>query len=387
MTRSHRASVVIVQASLPHYRVPVFEAMRSLLDTADVELRLVHGTPGGRGDARWDAAVIPWAEVVPTRTFSVGSMTADWRGVLSMTSASDLVIIEQALQRLETYPLLARQAIGGPRVAFWGHGRNFQSPTSSSLRERIKARLSRLPVWWFTYNDRSTEVVRCLGFPEDRITTVNNAIDTRELVELRAATTPATVASLYERLGIRGQDVCVFAGGLYPEKRLEYLIRSADLIRCHRPEFELVVIGDGIGRAQLDDLARSRSWLHVVGPRFGAEKVGLFAGSRLLLMPGLVGLVVLDAFALGTPIVTTAVPYHSPEIAYLEPNVNGIMLPADASTERYAAAVMSLLEDRDLLERLRTGCRVAAERYSVEDMARRFAHGILNAVRLPTTVR
>ena len=386
MTQYRKASVAIVQASLPHYRVPVFEAMRELLETADVELRLIHGTTRGLGGSHWDQAVIPWAEVVPTRTFSLGSMRADWRGVLRMTQGSDLVIVEQALQRLENYVLLARQAVGGPRVAFWGHGRNFQSRSSNSLREHLKARLSQLPAWWFTYNSRSTDVVLGLGFPEDRITTVNNAIATGELIELRSSITPLSVASLYEHLGIGGEDVCVFAGGLYPEKRLEFLVRAADLIRSHRPRFELIVMGDGVCRPNLDDLARSRPWLHAVGPQFGAEKVGLFAGARLLLMPGLVGLVVLDAFALETPIVTTSVQYHSPEIAYLEPDVNGIMLPAETSAEGYAAAVMRLLDDSARLERLREGCRVAARRYSVEDMARRFTDGILQAVRrLPTT--
>jgi L-malate glycosyltransferase len=38
-----------------------------------------------------------------------------------------------------------------------------------------------------------------------------------------------------------------------------------------------------------------------------------------MLMPGLVGLAVLDAFADGIPRVTTVIEYHSPEIEYLVP--------------------------------------------------------------------
>jgi exopolysaccharide biosynthesis WecB/TagA/CpsF family protein len=33
--------------------------------------------------------------------------------------------------------------------------------------------------WWFAYNDLSAGIVRSLGYPEERITSVQNAIDTR----------------------------------------------------------------------------------------------------------------------------------------------------------------------------------------------------------------
>jgi hypothetical protein len=47
--------------------------------------------------------------------------------------------------------------------------------------------------------------------------------------------------------------------------------------------------------------------------------VPYFILSKLVLMPGLVGLAVLDASALEVPLVTTAVPYHTPELTTLKP--------------------------------------------------------------------
>jgi L-malate glycosyltransferase len=379
--------VVVVQATLPQYRVPVFEMMRRLLAERSIDLRLLHGSPNEAQASKQDAATLSWAEVVPTRVVKVGHMSADWRNVLHLTRGADLIIVEQAARRLENYALLLRQAVGGPRVAFWGHGRNFQATSSTTPVERLKTAISRYPAWWFAYNEASAAVVRAAGFPEERITVVNNAIDTRALIHLRASLSDACVSAVRERYGIHGGDLCVFSGGLYHEKRVPFLLQAADAIKARRPTFELVVIGGGPDQPYVEDAARSRPWLHIVGPRFGREKVELFASARLLLMPGLVGLVVLDAFALETPLVTTAVRYHSPEIAYLEPDVNGVLLPADTTAESYADAVIQLLDDTERVERLRRGCRDTALLYSIEDMAQRFGAGILQALADPQVDR
>jgi hypothetical protein len=62
-------------------------------------------------------------------------------------------------------------------------------------------------------------------------------------------------------------------------------------------------------------------------------------------MPGLVGLTVLDCAAAGIPIVTTAYPYHSPEIEYLRAGGNGLIVDDSRSVGAYAEAVVSVLQD------------------------------------------
>jgi glycosyltransferase involved in cell wall biosynthesis len=76
------------------------------------------------------------------------------------------------------------------------------------------------------------------------------------------------------------------------------------------------------------------------------------------------------------PLVTLADHYHGPEIAYLEPETNGVVLPATTSPEEYAGEIARLLRDENRLGRLRKGCARASEVYTVEAMARRFAHGL-----------
>jgi hypothetical protein len=98
------------------------------------------------------------------------------------------------------------------------------------------------------------------------------------------------------------------------------------------------------------------------------------------LMPFVVGLSVLDAFALEVPLVTTDAPGHGPEADYLVNDVNSVVVGEAGGPAAYAAATTALLRDADRLRDLRQGCSVAASRYTIEDMAARFAAGILAAL-------
>jgi glycosyltransferase involved in cell wall biosynthesis len=97
-----------------------------------------------------------------------------------------------------------------------------------------------------------------------------------------------------------------------------------------------------------------------------------------MMMPGLVGLVVVDAFAAGLPLVTTRIDTHSPEIEYLEPGVNGLVTEPDAGS--LATACVELLQSPPLLERLRAGCSESSRVYTLEAMVERFARGVQDAL-------
>jgi glycosyltransferase involved in cell wall biosynthesis len=101
-------------------------------------------------------------------------------------------------------------------------------------------------------------------------------------------------------------------------------------------------------------------------------------------MPGLVGLVIVDSFVTATPLVTVDVPYHSPEISYLDNNENGLILPASTRAEDYGRRVAELLTDEGLLSHLRSGCRESSAIYTLENMVCRYAEGISTALGNPT---
>jgi glycosyltransferase involved in cell wall biosynthesis len=106
----------------------------------------------------------------------------------------------------------------------------------------------------------------------------------------------------------------------------------------------------------------------------------MMRAAKLFLMPGLVGLAVLDAAAARLPVVTTAYPWHSPEIAYLEDGVNGAIVREWQSKEAYAGEVVALLRDEARRERLAQAAGAMAERYTIEAMAGKFVDGVLEVL-------
>jgi glycosyltransferase involved in cell wall biosynthesis len=352
-----RPVVTIVYRSLPHYRIAFYESLKAELDWRGVSLRLIYGQPDAEEAKKQDTGVISWGHVIQNRLIPVGARSLVWQPCTAMVRGSDLVIVEQASRLLLNYLLLARQSLGGSRVAFWGHGRNFQEHTASRVGESVKRLVSRWPHWWFAYTETSADVVRRLPYPPDRITVVQNAMDTASLRQQRASIGEETLVPLRLRWGIQSQNVAIYAGGLYAEKRVGFLLDAARALRRRIADFELIVIGAGPKQVLVEEAAREHRWIHYPGPRFGAEKVPYFSLSRVMLLPGLVGLAVLDSFALEVPLVTVDLPYHSPEIDYLRDGENGLKLPAGTDPEGYAAAVAGLLSDVEGQKRLQAGCR------------------------------
>lgn len=86
-----------------------------------------------------------------------------------------------------------------------------------------------------------------------------------------------------------------------------------------------------------------------------------------------------------TPMVTTALPYHSPEFDYLQDGVNGVVVENPDDVVAHAGAVVQVLTDPLLHEQLTSGAREALSFYTMEAMAERFSQGVLAALATPRT--
>lgn len=372
--------IAIVQRRLTHYRVPLFERLRAALAQAGCDLVLVHGQPSpGEADKR-DGGEIAWARCVRNRYVPAGAKYLCWQPLPEAVRRAELVIITQENSLLSNYPLLFRRR-PGQRVAFWGHGANLQSGGAHGLRERFKRWTGNRVDWWFAYTQLSSRLVAEAGFPAERITVLNNAVDTSALVRDRSAIDAGQIARLRATLGFGDAPVGAFLGSLYADKRLDFLLAAAQRIRAAIPGFRLLVIGDGPERGKVDRWQREHPWVRWVGARSGREKMAHLATAQVLLNPGAVGLVMLDAFAAGVPLATTDCRIHGPEIAYLCNAVNGIM--TSDRVEAYAEAVARLLRDPAQHARLCEACLAGAAQYSIEDMTRRFVAGIHGALAAP----
>jgi glycosyltransferase involved in cell wall biosynthesis len=362
-------TVLIIQEHLPAFRVGFYQTLKAMLETRGIRLRLIYA-PNQKNT--FQKGELDWAEGVPIRWFG----TLGWQPALGAAREVDLVIVQQETKYLLNPVLQLLAALGGTPVAYWGHGRNFQASKDRGLARSLKNFLARRVHWWFAYNDLSANIVKKTGFPAERITSVKNAIDTSGLRMTLQALGPDEMERARKELGFKGDKIAVYTGGLYPLKRIGFLLQACLAIRRRVPEFEIVFIGSGPDSALVEAASREHEWIQWVGPKSDSAKVPYWALSRLLLMPGGVGLVILDSFALGVPMVTTREAGHGPEIDYLKHGENGLMVEAGEEPERYAEAVSALLQNEDQLAVMRKQALEDGKLYSVETMAALFAGGV-----------
>lgn len=365
--------VVLIQEHLPHYRIRFFNLLRESLAAKGVELCLIHDRERA---SRVITEPLEWAN--PVRLGKIGPFV--WHHLGNLCAGADLIIVPQEVKYLRCHLLYLQGLLGTSKFAYWGHGRNFQAEDPESWSEKFKFFLSKRVDWWFAYNELSAGIVRNLGFPADRITTVGNAIDTAALMQRRQEIGGGELICLREKIGLNSAHVAVYTGGLYPTKRIPFLLEAAKRIRERIPDFALLIIGDGPERPLVREAADAFPWIYDLGSRNDHDKVPYWALANVLLMPGGVGLVILDSFALGVPMVTTETHLHGPEISYLRDGKNGLIVPCGESAEPYAAAVADLLANPERLDLLRCGALSSAKEHSLETMVQNFSSGVLRAL-------
>ncbi len=363
--------VSIIQRRMTHYRVPLFERMREMLSARGIRLRLLYGDPTQGERAKNDAGHVEWAERLES-VYLFGDRVC-WQNFHRATGSSDLVIATQ--ENKLVFNLLALSLLRPRRFAFWGHGKNMQASRTDHWTEQFKRWTTRRVDWWFAYTALSRSFVVEAGFDPDRVTVVDNAVDTAAMArDIELIDSQALDAMRRELRIERDAKVGLFLGSLYAEKRLDFLLEAGRRVAQDVPGFVLVIVGEGPDRGVVEAALSCNPWLRYAGSRHGRDKAALLALADVFLNPGLVGLGILDSFVARSPIITTDCRLHSPEIAYLEDGVNGLMTPNDA--DAYVSAVGKVLSQPAYLQRLQAGCELSSSRYTIDNMASRFVAGI-----------
>ena len=373
------ASVTFAMEWVPQYRVPFYWALRRRLCRDGIEVRLIHGDPPASRIGRQDNQSLSWAESVPNRFWTVGGLELTFQPVWKRLAGSDLIVLQQEAGLLLNYPALIRSKLGGTPVALWGHGHNFNPADANGPAEWVKAKSTRLADWVFAYTEQSAEVFRSLGIDDQRITVVQNTMDTASLQD-GSEPISEPLAALLEAVRSRGSRVGWIVSALDRWKRVPFLLDVLDATRSRVENFEFFALGAGSDAAILEEAGRSRPWLHALGPVFGPDKAAVGRLAEVTIHPGLVGLHVIEAFATASPMVTADISCHSHEIDYLEPEVNAVVLSPSATAADFASGVAELFDDHDRLASLQNGCRSAAEVYTMDAMVERFAAGVCSAL-------
>lgn len=377
--RDRPLRVVKLVANMKRYRPAFYTRLAKALEPCGVELTVLYSDPNSVEATKRDCADL----AAPVGRKIGGWSFIDHRALLQFPPirellGADLIIVVQAAGYLLNYPLLFASALGLKRVAFWGHGRNLQGDPRSP-QERLKRRLANASDWWFSHTRETKRYLVAIGVAPEKITPVENAIDTRGFRHALDSVSVEEIDSMRSRLAIPpAARVGLYCGSLYGDKRIDFLLESARHVTSLIPEFRLLIVGDGPERERVMREAASSGVLVYPGAAFDRDKAVYFRMADIFLNPGMVGLGILDSFAAGLPLITTQEARHSPEIAYLVDGDNGRVVSGDASA--FAGAVAEVLGDRVLFERLRSGARAAADRYTLENMVENVKSGILECL-------
>jgi glycosyltransferase involved in cell wall biosynthesis len=161
--------------------------------------------------------------------------------------------------------------------------------------------------------------------------------------------------------GAPAADLVVGVGRLIAKKGFADLIEAIRLLRAEGRRVRCAIVGEGDERAALERqiaAAGLQGAVQLLGARAPDEAARVMASAAVFALPCLIGAdgdrdgmptVLVEAMALGTPVVSTAVA-GIPEL--VEHERTGL-LAAERDTAGLARAIARLLDDRQLCERLR----------------------------------
>lgn len=365
--------VLIIQSEMKRYRLPFFTGLYESLRHDGIELTVAYSNSHLKHALRGDSVELP-AHIgrrVTGRWF-FGRLLYQplWKEIMK----ADLVITGPEIKYLTNPILIVLSRLGLKRVAFWGLGPN-RHPDRSPTAEWIKALLFTHVNWWFAYTQSIAEYLEEHGMPAERITTVQNSTDTRELRRLIASVSDEEARLTKDAVTGSSQSVVGLYCGLIGEiKAIPLLLEAARLVKKKLPEFHLLIIGNGPGRAELERAIAGEHWIHYLGSVYDRESALYYKISSAFLIAGTAGLGVVESFAAGLPFLGTRLPTHPPEISYVVEGENGCIAEHDARA--FADAIVEVLSNPALTEHLSRGAREAGSHYTMETMIDNFRSGI-----------
>jgi glycosyltransferase involved in cell wall biosynthesis len=360
--------VQILQSVVPAYRVPLFEALSAL---PDLEVRLYADDRAGElKSADYPYVRAPIQELAGGRAF--------WQHAALSEPPPDVLVVSGNARVLSNYWLMLRARRKAASVVWWGQG---WSVGSSEPAVWARAHLARLADVALLYNDAEIGLFSGYGFPERRLTAMNNTIDTRAVKRIRAGWDRERLEDFKHRHGLEG-PVLLFCGRLVRSKRLDLAFQALSRVQASGGRFSFVLVGDGPEKAALQrvaELANLAPFTRFVGEEWQEEKLApWFLSARALLHPGPLGLGLLHAFSYGLPVITHAERrHHGPEVHALEAGENGLTFRED-DAEDLARVIGIALSDGSHMQSMANRALQTVERsYSFESMVGRYHAALL----------
>lgn len=365
------ARVVIMQPYVPAYRAPLFVALGERLRAEGHELVIAAGAPTGTQAERRDAIELRGVHQLDLRgkTIRLGPARLRLTRGRAAWRSADVVICELAAGATATYGALLQRR---RPVGVWGHVDAFVAP-DTRLTRWLRRWQARHASHVLAYTDRGAALAVAWGVPADRVTALQNTIDTSGLAGSVTRARERDEAAARADLGVGSGPVFAMIGGIDDSKRIDLVIEALDDLWGTRPDIQLVVGGRGELEGALDR-ARDRGQVRMLGYVDDEQKGDIARVATALLNPGRVGLIAVESMTMALPVVTTEDALHGPEYDYLSPGEEIVL--CRASGESIASAMRNLANDATESERLSRAVALRAPEFSLDTTVGRYMHAI-----------
>ena len=294
---------------------------------------------------------------------------------LFRTTRPDFLVLNHSLKYL---PTLVQGRILAPSrtaVALWGHAVSYNSNHHAWV-SYAKLKSARIASWYFSYTQAGASTMSASGFPAERITVVNNTLDTDALSRELAAVTPFKIDAFRSSQSLTEGHTALFLGGVDDAKGFDFLIDVTRNAARIDPAFRMIIAGTGSRIDKARELARQDFGLIVLGRVDGASKAAALRSSEVLCIPSGIGLVAVDALFAGLGIVSRDDRTHGPEIDYL-PKISLTAMPPDVSAAEFSRRLVARMLDGELAGEVAIASRAPAANFTIEGMVERFVEGVI----------
>jgi len=384
MQKRPRQVLIAHQDSIPHYRVRFYELLEERRPR-DWEFRVVFDTCPERHLRFFRVPVAPSEfkfPILDVRSFFLHPQRHDvvWQTFFLAGRHADLLITDTYLKNL-TYPATLTWKLFGQKRIFWGHTRHRsirseEQPITKRALEWTKQRMIRWADLFFAYTPAERQWLIDHGWPESRVISLNNTIDTLTLRRNYLAIRDQR-ETIRSELGVADKRVLIYVGRLLQGKRLEFLLDSFCRWQATDPLAMLFVVGGGDLENKLESMAKKalpEGTFRFFGALRDNERSKILVASDVFVIPGNVGLGPLSAMCYDLPVVAFDLPTHNPEIEYLTPE-NSVILPKETSPEEFAKQLPRIFDQfSDPSRRAKIYPSIA--HLTIEAMVDRFIEGI-----------
>lgn len=367
------------QSTIPHYRVPFYAAVENLKPKW-WEFTVIYDKEEAQKNFYMTSD--PEKFNFKIKTLKSYSINVFGRRLIFQTFPFtsfnyDLLIVGQAMNNI-AYPLSFIRKIFGKLVVYWGQGRDLyliRNGILKNLSENIKFFLTKYADGFFAYTPGVKSYLINKGIKSDYIFSLQNTLDINDQRRTYQTLLPNR-KMLRRNFSVENCKVLLYVGRFNKEKRVDIIADAFLKLVELDDSYVLIIVGGGDKRLiteLINKCGHDRVKLFNSVPENEIGKY--FVMSDLFLIPGSVGLNVIQAMCYDLVPVVINTPFQSPEFEYLNNN-NAVILGQNSSPEEFAIAIHDLLANDLQINKLKIELWHSIQHLTIENMALNFIGGV-----------